>query len=170
MNILAAFNSLKEKLDGFMAKAESATTAAIAAFSAELIQLKAGALTELETANASVSDLTSKLSTATTDLSAATGSLTEIKTALTSAASALKLDLKADASPVETITALQGAVTTTLAKLNVPAGSIPAPKPSDTNKPAGGKTMTLKEFSALAPQQKMAFTKEVNLGAAKLVD
>jgi hypothetical protein len=143
----------------------------------ELADFKADVTAQVNTLQADllaeqgkVTDLNAKLLKAQTDLSAATGQITETKTALTAAANALKLDLKADATPLETVSALQGAVTTTLAKLNVPAGNIPAPKPGDTGKVAGGKKMTLTEFSALTPQQKMAFTKEVNLGAAKLTE
>ena len=137
-----------------------------AAITAQVNQLQS----DLVTAQASVTDLTAKLAASTTDLSAATGSLTEIKSSITAAVAALKLDLKADASPVEAVNAMQSAVSSTLAKLSVQPGAIPAAKPGDNGQAGNMKTMSFKDFSALAPAQKMAFMKEVNLRAAKLVD
>jgi hypothetical protein len=170
MNILAEFKALKEKVAGFLADQTKATLANITDLSYKLSLLESGALAQLESAQASVQDLTAMLTQETANLSAATDQITSIKTALTAAASALKLDLKADATPVETITALQGAVTTTLARLNISAHDIPAPKPQDNNRPAGGKTLSLAEFNALTPQHRMAFSKEVIAGQAKLVE
>lgn len=169
MNILAEFKSLKEKLTGFLADQSKATSMSLSELSSKMSFLESGAVAQVETEQASNKDLSGKMAKANEDLSAATGQLNEIKATLAAAASALKLDVRAEASPVELITAMQGAVSTTLAKLNVPLNSIPAPKPTDNNQPKG-KVMSLKEFAAMPAQQRMEFAREVNAGRARLSD
>jgi hypothetical protein len=164
----AIWKLLGEKIMALVGKPEATELTAV---KSDLTALSEKIATELTAALSAKTDLETKLNAANTNLSVATEQITSIKTSLTAAASALKLDLKADASPVDTVTALQSAVTTTLAKLSVPAGNIPAPKPGDkADKSAGGKTMSMTEFRALPAHQKSAFAKEVNAGAAKLVD
>ena len=158
MNILAEFKSLKDKVSVFLSDQSKATTASIADLSSRLSLLESGAVAKIESLEGTISALNVKLTSAETNLSAATGQLTETRNSLTAAATALKLDLKADTSPQEAITAIQGAVTTTLAKLNVPANQIPLP-PAKTQPGADSKTKTLADFQALSPKAKMEFMK-----------
>lgn len=141
-----------------------------AAVRAEVDSLKAkldGAVTQLTADLATATTTIGELTKANESLSIAANGIT---TSLDASLSALQLETKPDASALDKIAALQSAVSNTLAKLNVAPEAIPAAKPSDTNKPAGSKTMTIKEFNALNAAQKMAFTKEINLGAAKLTE
>lgn len=170
MNLLAEFKALKDRVSAFLTDQSKATLASLTELSTKLTNLEAGALAQLEAAQTSVKDLTAKLGDATAGLTAANGELGSIKAALGSALTALKLEVKADASPADMIAALQGGVAGTLAKLNVPAGSIPAGKPQDKSQDGGFKSMSLSDFRKLNPAQQMAFTKECRAGAAKLVD
>lgn len=131
----------------------------------ELANFKAEVTAQVNTLQAELlaeqgksAELNSKLTQAQTDFTAASSQIGDIKNSLTEAVAALKLDLKADATPVETISALQGSVATTLAKLNVPAANIPASKPTDTGN-TGVKTMTRLEFEALPHEARGAFFK-----------
>jgi chromosome segregation ATPase len=125
------------KISDIVAKLTGLESRLNAAAVAELQELKAsvtGQLTQLtadlETARASIESLGAEKAKLTNDLSAATDSSKNLHTALQSACAALKLDVAAEADAPALIARLQGAVTETLAKLNVAPEQIPAGKPA----------------------------------------
>ena len=117
--------------------------------------------------------LTASLAQANSDLVAAKKANTELQdtfnvsasqiksitAALDSSAANLKLDIKADASPADKISALENSVASTLAKLNVKPGTIPAGQPSTAAVTAPGKQITMTAFRALNDLEKMNYIK-----------
>ena len=84
-----------------------------------------------------------------------------IKTALSEALASLKIETKPDSAAVESIAALKTSVSDTLAKIGVPAASIPAPAVLNTltSAPGESKTLSMGDFNSLSAASKMAFIK-----------
>lgn len=159
MNILSAFTALKEKLDGFLADQKTATVAALAEFSTTLTNLKTGAVAQVESLTAQLGKAQADLSASGTALQSAQAQFGAVDAALTSALADLKVTVTGAPLALEKVALLKSAVSTTLAKLNVPAGNIPAPAASSTATAAAGsgKTKSAADFAALPPHDKMAF-------------
>lgn len=159
-DIVAKITILEGLVAAWTGDKTKATTEAIASFSSELTLLKTSATAELQTATAS--------------LTAEQGKFSAVVTALNAACKAVGIESGDEAKisamePGAKITALQTTVSTTLAKLNVPAGAVPAPKAADTQVNAGGiKKLKKTEFDALAPSAKMEFMRLVNAGQAQV--
>lgn len=92
-----------------------------------------------------------------TDLSAATGTLNNINASLKAACAALNLSVAEGGDYVE---AMKTAVSSTLAKLAVPAASIPAAGATQTvTGQVDTKTKSRSEFEKLSPKAAMDFIK-----------
>jgi len=127
--IVSALNELKATVSAFIGDKAKATSDAVSAFATKLSTLESGIVAELSqktadllTAQASISTLTA----ANTKLSA---EATTINESLSAALASLKIEIQADASSADKISALADGVSKTLAKLNVPAESVPNNKP-----------------------------------------
>ena len=109
---------------------------------------------QLTQAGATIATLTAKMDTLS---SGAAG----VTIALDGALSAAKLTYPSNATPLEKIKLLETSVSSTLAKLAIPASSIPAHPPIDgiNTESTGAKTLTLEQFRALKPGERMAFVK-----------
>ena len=124
--IVSALNELKATVSAFIGDKAKATSDAVSAFATKLSTLESGIVAELSqktadllTAQASISTLTA----ANTKLSA---EATTINESLSAALASLKIEIQADASSADKISALADGVSKTLAKLNVDASKIPA--------------------------------------------
>lgn len=129
--------------------------------------------TELAAEILARTELETRLTQSAADLSSAKLSITSLSsviaandTNLNAAVAALKLEVKADASSADKITALQTSVSNTLAKLAVSPSTIPAGKPAVTPTLLETKTLTMEQFRALNSADKQAFLK----ANGKLVD
>lgn len=128
--IVAGLNELKATVAGFIGDKAKATTEALSAFSAKISTLETGAVTELGQKTADLLTAQATIGTLTAGLEKAQNEVNAIGLALKSACSAFKLDIKEGATSADMVSALQGSVTSTLAKINVPISTIPAPAPA----------------------------------------
>jgi hypothetical protein len=121
---------------------------------AEAIATNAEISEKLTQAGATIATLTAQVDTLS---SGAAG----VTLALDGALSAAKLTYPADATPLEKIETLKTSVSATLAKLAVPAAAIPTHPPVDGIKTesTGSKTLTMDQFRALKPGERMSFVK-----------
>lgn len=149
--IVASLAEMKATLAGWVTNKEKATTEAISAFQSKLTGVETGAASELQTANAS-------LTAAQSSLTAEQGRFTALVASIDSAVAALAItSIKADATPLEKVTAMQTAVSTTLAKLNVDPKAVPAPAAQQGAAAADVKTKSRKDFDAMNPKAKAEF-------------
>lgn len=142
--IVAEVKNLKDTIAGFIKDKASATDAALSAFSAKLTTLETGASAELANKTGELATASEKLTSTAKQLEAAQGEVTAINTALKSACTALKLEVKDGATAAEMIAAMQSGVTSTLAKLQIDPGKVPAGTPTN-GAGAAAKKMSLDE-------------------------
>lgn len=154
--IKTLWKALGEKLNGTPEPAElseikTGITDLGAKIEGELTQLKA----DLATSKQTISTLQTSLEKAQNEVNASATSLTNFNAKLNEAVTALNLsEIKPDATSEQKIVALQTAVTSTLAKLQVDPGTVPA-APAAVSK----RKVSRAEFSALSPVEKMNFCK-----------
>lgn len=128
--IVSSLNSLKDTVAGFISDKTKATAESLATFSANLTKLETGAVASLSTAQTELATSNQNLSTANTQLAASKAETAAIVSQLKASCAALSITTKDDATAAEMITAIQGAVTGTLAKLQVNAAQVPAGVPT----------------------------------------
>ncbi len=142
--IVASLNSLKETVAGFISDKTKATADSLATFSANLTKLETGAVAGLSAAQTELAAANSNLSTANTQLAASKSETSAIVSQLKASCAALSLTVRPDATAAEMITAMQGAVTSTLGRLQVDAAKVPAGVPT-TAAGTSAKKMSLDE-------------------------
>ena len=148
--ISAAITELKATVSGWVTNKEKATTEAIAAFQAKLTAVETGAAAELAIAQ-------SELASARTALEAEQARMAPITAVLDGAVTALKLDVPLNSVPTAKIAALQAAVATTLAKLNVQPGTVPAPAAQQGAAAGDVKVKARAEFLKMPARAQMEF-------------
>lgn len=156
---MLTLKELSAKVVSLLARVDEGMKAEVTALKTAVDETMAQLSADLATAKASISDLTSQLTAKAGEIATLTAAASTITTSLDAACSALKLELKADASAADKITALQTAVSTNLAKLGVDAKAIPAAKATSGNLAADNKTLTMDQFRAASPGDKMTFLK-----------
>lgn len=121
--IVASLTELKNTVAGFIGDKTKATDVSLAAFSANLAKLETGAIASLSAAQ-------TELATANQNLSTSKAETAAIVSQLKASCTSLSLSVKDDATAADMITAIQGAVTATLSKLQVNASQVPAGVPT----------------------------------------
>lgn len=164
--IIASVKELKETVASFIGDKAKATTEALTGFSSKLTALETGAVAELGQKTADLLTAQQTIGTLTTNLEKAQAEVNTLGGSLKTACTALKLEVKADATSGEMITALQAGVSSTLAKLNVDPAKVPAGKAAITPGSPEATKKTRAEFSALSPVARMNFIK----GGGRLTD
>jgi len=155
--IVASLTELKTTVAAFISDKTRATAEALTNFSTKLSALETGAVTELTQVQADLATAKQTIGTLEKQVESFSAVESGIKTKLDEATTALKLTIAPAATHAEKITALQDAVSTTLAKLNVDPKSIPAGKPGATGKES--KTISRAEFGKLNPAAQSEFCK-----------
>lgn len=137
--IVASLAELKQTLASFVGDKAKATTEAVSGFSASLATLETGAVTALNQANTDLATAKTTIGTATATADKAVSDLSTTGAALQAACKALSLEVKEGSTHAEMISAMQGAVTATLSKLQVDASKVPGgvPTKAGESKPAG---------------------------------
>lgn len=156
--IVAEIKSLKETITSFIGDKTKATSEALGGFSAKLTNLESGAIAELSAKTGDLATAQERSVSLTTQLEKAQSEVNTLGGLLKSACAAMKLDIKEGASSADMISAMQGGVASTLAKLNVPNGAVPAGKPAGQGGSSNtGTKMGRKDFEALTPDAKNQF-------------
>ena len=156
---MLTLKELSAKVVNLLARVDEGLKAEVAALKTAVDETMVKLQGDLTTALASVEKLGEQVAQLTTNNATLSATATGVTTQLDAACSALKLELKADATVAEKITALQTAVSASLSKLAVDPSSIPAGKATGGNLAADAKTLTMTQFNAISPAERMAFLK-----------
>lgn len=163
--IISKLTGHDKALAELSADKSKATDFALASLSAEIAALKSGAVSELTQANSDLATAKASVASLTANLEKAQGEVNALGGNLKTACTSMGLEAKEGATSADMITAIQGGVSTTLAKLNIKSSAIPAAKPATS--PAGeSKTKTMAEYHQMNPVEASNFFK----GGGKLVD
>lgn len=122
----AELKSLKETISGFISDKTKATSEALSAFSAKLTAFESGTVAELSQKTSDLTTAQQTIGTTQASLDKSIGEVSAVNAQLKAACTALSLEVKDGATSAEMIAAMQGAVTNTLAKLQVDANKVPA--------------------------------------------
>lgn len=121
---------LEKSVSDLSADKTKATDGVVSALAGEVAALKILATEKLEKKSTELDTATENLKEANTDKENAQKLVTSAEDAMETAFTALKLEAKEGATLAENILIMQGAVTATLAKLQVPIDKIPSAAPA----------------------------------------
>lgn len=138
--IVASIMALGKKVDVLAADKTTATDSALSALAGEISTLKTSTVSLLETAQTDLATAKEANKIAVSNAEKEKGEKDGILSALKASCETLKLEVKEGATATDMISQMQGAVTATLAKLQVDATRVPAAVPTTTSpSPTGAK-------------------------------
>ena len=151
--------ALGKKVDALSADKTTATDSALTALASEISTLKTSTISLLEKAETDLTAEKEVSKAAIANTAKAQGDVAGIMAALKSACESMKLAIKENATAADMILAMSDGVSTTLAKLNIKAETIPTGKQITTVAPDAN-TKTRKDFEAMNPAARMDFMRQ----------